>query len=81
MSVERLPTGRHGALCMSQTRSRLCRMPCRAIRNPLLCMRCRSLESAYLRMQSELLPSAWPVEDPSKDQSGNSLGSMLVMGF
>ena len=31
-------------------------------------------------MQSELLPSAWPVEDPSKDQSGNSLGSMLVMG-
>ncbi len=39
------------------------------------------LGSAHLRMQSELLPSAWPVEDPSKDQSGNSLGSMLVIGF
>lgn len=32
-------------------------------------------------MQSELLPSAWPVEEPSNDQSGNSLGSKLVMGF
>lgn len=25
---------------------------------------------SYLRMQSLLLPSAWPVDDPSNDQSG-----------
>ena len=37
--------------------------------------------SPHLRMQSELLPSAWPVEEPSKDQSGNSLGLPLVTGF
>ena len=30
--------------------------------------------STHLRMQSELLPSAWPVLLPSKDQSGYSLG-------
>lgn len=41
----------------------------------------KMLGSAHLRMQSELLPSAWPVDDPSKDQSGNSFGSMLVIGF
>ena len=32
-------------------------------------------------MQSELFPSAWPVEEPSKDQSGKSLGSKEVIGF
>ena len=32
-------------------------------------------------MQSELLPSAWPVDEPSKDQSGKSLGLPLVTGF
>ena len=36
---------------------------------------------AHLRMQSEKLPSAWPVEDPSKDQSEKSLGSIDVMGL
>ena len=41
-------------------------------------MLCKGL--SHLRMQSELLPSAWPVEEPSKDQSGKSLGFMLVMG-
>ena len=32
-------------------------------------------------MQSDLLPSAWPVEEPSKDHSGNSAGFMLRQGY
>ena len=32
-------------------------------------------------MQSELLPSACPVEEPSNDQSLKSLGFSDVMGF
>jgi len=32
-------------------------------------------------MQSELFPSAWPVDEPSKDQSGKSRGLPLVTGF
>ncbi len=35
---------------------------------------------SHFRMQSELLPSAWPVDEPSKDQSGKSLGSNVVTG-
>ena len=34
-----------------------------------------------LRIQSELFPSAWPVEEPSKDQSLKSWGFIDVMGF
>ena len=34
-----------------------------------------------LRMQSELSPAAWPVDEPSNDQSGKSLGLPLVTGF
>ena len=33
------------------------------------------------RMQSELFPSACPVDEPSKDQSGKSLGFPEVTGF
>lgn len=36
---------------------------------------------ARLRMQSELLPSACPVEEPSNDQSLKSWGFIDVMGF
>jgi hypothetical protein len=35
----------------------------------------------HLRIQSELLPSAWPVDEPSKDQFGNSEGSIEVTAF
>jgi len=34
-----------------------------------LCLIC-IVKTPHLRMQSLLLPSAWPVDDPSNDQSG-----------
>ena len=41
---------------------------------------CYQTQVTHFRMQSELLPSAWPVDEPSKDQSGKSLGSKVVTG-
>ena len=49
---------------------------------PQLCFHAqRAHPLTHRRMQSDLRPSAWPVEEPSKDQSGKSAGFMLVTGF